>query len=214
MEGPTLSDTIRAAHTYGGNRLDTVPISRGFSAVSDYQVDDPMDLSAAERRELFSMMKSFSSSGSFRGRSGFRGRDSRGSHLHRGTRGGSSGSSSRAAVQCYNCEDFGHYQGDCPLEKRSQLNYMEDGENNDSYDEVENKIVDYSSYLYCALPTSKSYVDSLLIDDNMIQKDVQFILNAGETDTKLPLYRALVNGSTCSVLIDSGTSANYISPLN
>jgi hypothetical protein len=31
-------------------------------------------------------------------------------------------------------------------------------------------------------------------------------------DTKLPLYNALVNGYPCSVLIDSGASANYISP--
>jgi predicted aspartyl protease len=29
-------------------------------------------------------------------------------------------------------------------------------------------------------------------------------------DTKLPLYRAMVNGSECSVLVDSGASANYI----
>ncbi|CEP16788.1 hypothetical protein [Parasitella parasitica] len=51
-----------------------------------------------------------------------------------------------------------------------------------------------------------------MINDTIIQKDLDFVLTAGLIDTKLPLYRALVNGVVCSVLIDSGASANYISP--
>lgn len=66
--------------------------------------------------------------------------------------------------------------------------------------------------MYCVLPTSKSYVEPLLIDDSVIQKDLDFVLSAGKIDTKLPLYTGLVNGRSCSVLIDSGASANYISP--
>ena len=226
MEDPVLSEAIRAAHTYEGNRLDGVASSRSpsmFGAV--HREDDPMDLSVTESKELLNYMRSWHSSGrgGFRGcggsrgeSNGFRGRGGgRGSHQSRGARrGGFGGSSSRSGVQCFNCEGYGHFQRDCPSEKRQQLNYVElegyeDSYNNNSF---ENKATDSSSYLYCVLPTSKSYVEPLLMDNNMIQRDAQFVLNASEIDTKLPLYRAMVNGSACSVLIDSGASANYINP--
>ncbi|KAL9536764.1 hypothetical protein PS6_011819, partial [Mucor atramentarius] len=57
---------------------------------------------------------------------------------------------------------------------------------------------------------TQQYIEPLLIDDAVIQKDLDFVLTAGRIDTKLPLYKALVNGHSCSVLIDSGASANYI----
>jgi hypothetical protein len=120
-----------------------------------------------------------------------------------------------ANIQCHNCDGFGHYQRECPSEKRSQLNYVEAGdEYNECIDDnAENKDVGYSAYLHCVLPTSKSYVEPLKMDDSLIQKDLDFVLTAGKVDTKLPLYNALVNGHSCSVLIDSGASANYISPI-
>ncbi|CEP16039.1 hypothetical protein [Parasitella parasitica] len=99
MAEPVLSEAIRAAHTYEGNRLDAVSGgSRGVSAhMNDLQVDDPMDLSVVERRELYNMMKSWNNSGgrgSAQGgtRGGFRG-NSRGGYINgfRGGRGGRGG---------------------------------------------------------------------------------------------------------------------------
>ncbi|GAN10198.1 hypothetical protein MAM1_0329c09736 [Mucor ambiguus] len=197
MEDPVLTEAIRAAHNYEGNRLDASPfVSRGYAgSTGDNLVDDPMDLSVAERRELYNMMKSswntsggngsrggYNGSrggfrGSFRGNTnGFRGgRGNRSSGQHqRGNRGGYARGGGRANVQCHNCEGFGHYKRDCSSPPREQLNYME-AEGDDPHDyhgnDVENKDIDYSAYLYCVLPTSKSYVEPLLIDDSVIQKD-------------------------------------------
>ncbi|KAG2190411.1 hypothetical protein INT47_010403 [Mucor saturninus] len=66
--------------------------------------------------------------------------------------------------------------------------------------------------LYAVLPSSASFVQPLKLNKDMIQKDVEFMLNANSTPNKLPLYRILVNGHPCSLLIDSGASANYIHP--
>ncbi|CEP10626.1 hypothetical protein, partial, partial [Parasitella parasitica] len=105
MAEPVLSEAIRAAHTYEGNRLDAVSGgSRGVSAhMNDLQVDDPMDLSVVERRELYNMMKSWNNSGG-RGsahggtRGGFRG-NSRGGYNNgfRGGRGGRGGQHQRGS---------------------------------------------------------------------------------------------------------------------
>jgi hypothetical protein len=163
------------------------------------------------------MMKSWNASrGRDRGTNSFRG-GARGGSNH-GFRSRSGGQQkrggNRANIQCHNCEGFGHYQRECASEKRSQLNYVEEGEeyNECVDDNAEGDDVDHSAYLYCVLPTSKSYVEPLKMDDSLIQKDLDFVLTAGKVDTKLPLYNALVNGYPCSVLIDSGASANYISP--
>ena len=227
IEHPVLSEVIRAAHIYEGNRSDgTASSHRSSNSLHDNQVDDPMDLSMAEQRELYNMMKSSWNNldsagyrggfrGGFRGgyRSGFRGR---GGGAHRG-RGDNFGGRSvpRDNIKCYKCSGFGHIERDCPSFKGShQLNYTEaedyaDDYNNYNYD---NKNNNSSAYLYCVLPTSRSYVEPLLMDEEMMEKDVQFVLNAGGIDTKLPLYQAFVNGVECSVLIDSGASANYINP--
>ncbi|KAG1116507.1 hypothetical protein G6F42_013675 [Rhizopus arrhizus] len=232
MEEPVLNEAIRAAHNYEGNRIDATPsFSRGFSASgNDHQADDPMDLSVAERRELYNMMKSWNSSGGgggyrggfrggFRGgangiRGAFRSRGRGGQQQRGGNRGGRTRGGGRAGVQCHNCEGFGHYMRDCPSPPRDQLNYAEAGDMDNDFDGAydDNKVIDSSAYLYCVLPTSKSYIEPLLIDDAVIQKDLDFVLTASRIDTKLPLYKALVNGHSCSVLIDSGASANYISP--
>ncbi|KAK4520135.1 uncharacterized protein ATC70_008265 [Mucor velutinosus] len=204
MEEPILTEAIRAAHNYEGNRLDSSSsISRGFSVdTMDLQVDDPMDLSVMERRELYNIMKSWNNSGG------------RGGQQHRGGRGGRARNGNRANVQCHNCEGFGHYMRDCPSEPRQQLNYAEAGNIDHGFDDAseDNKDFDYSAYLYCVLPTSKSYVELLVIVDTLIKKDLEFVMSAGKIDTKLPLYNGWVNGHLCSVLIDSGASANYISP--
>ncbi|KAG1091929.1 hypothetical protein G6F42_019318 [Rhizopus arrhizus] len=233
MEEPILNEAIRAAHNYEGNRMDSSPaVPRGFSAGStrNHQVDDPMDLSVAERRELYNMMKSWNSSVSrggfgggarggahgFRGNSnGFRGgRASRGGQQQRSGRGGRFRGGDRANIQCHNCKGYGHFMRECPSPPREQLHYTENVVDSDDFDgdyDV-NKDLDSSAYLYCVLPSSKSYIEPLRIDDSIIQKDLDFVLTAGRIDTKLPLYNALVNGHSCSVLIDSGASANYISP--
>jgi hypothetical protein len=85
-------------------------------------------------------------------------------------------------VQCHICQDFGHYQRDCPSEKHSQVNYLEsEGYYEENYSNInDNKNNDVSAYLYCVLPSSKSYFEPLLINDCLIQKDVQFVLNAGK----------------------------------
>ncbi|GAN11513.1 conserved hypothetical protein, partial [Mucor ambiguus] len=228
MNDPVLTEAIRAAHNYEGNRTEIEYPGGSF-------VDDPMDLSVAERRELYQMMKSWSNTGGDRG--GFRGgfhvsrggrgggrgngrgsyngfRSGRGSQQQRGFRGGRGRGADRANVQCHNCLGYGHYMRDCSSAPREQLNYAEYGEDDNDFNGgyAENKDFDSSAYLYCVLPSSKSYVEPLLIDDSIIQKDLDFVLTAGRIDTKLPLYHALVNGRSCSVLIDSGASANYLSP--
>lgn len=217
---------------------DSVPVSRGFSAWGDLQVDDTMDLSVAERRELYNMMRSsWNASGSngFRGgyngargnsRGAFRGGAQGGSNGFRGGRGGGQQQHAgrgrsharrgrdRYNLQCHNCKGYdGHFMRECPSLPRNQLNYAEAGDDNIDFDghDFDNKDFDSSAYLYCVLPTSKSYVEPLLIDGSVIQKDLEFVLSAGRIDIKLPLYSALVNGHSCSVLIDSGASANYIS---
>ncbi|KAG2191605.1 hypothetical protein INT47_012819 [Mucor saturninus] len=69
-----------------------------------------------------------------------------------------------------------------------------------------------TSILYSVLPSSAAFVTPLKVNPNMIQKDVEFMINAGSTSSKLPFYRILINGHPCNVLIDSGASANYIHP--
>ncbi|CEP10972.1 hypothetical protein [Parasitella parasitica] len=125
---PMSSEAIRAAHTYEGNRLDAVSGgTRGVSVhMNDLQVDDPMDLSVVERRELYNMMKSWNNSGG------------RGS-AHGGTRGGD-----RSSVQCHNCKGYGHFMRECPSPTRDQLNYAETGAYEDCYYDAstENKDID------------------------------------------------------------------------
>jgi hypothetical protein len=157
MESPVLMDAIRVAHNYEGNRLEGVLTSRGSFAVEyDQQIDDPMDLSIAECRELFIMMKSWNASrGRDRGTNSFRG-GARGGSNH-GFRSRSGGQQkrggNRANIQCHNCEGFGHYQRECASGKRSQLNYVEEGEkyNECVDDNAEDEDVDHSAYLYCGM---------------------------------------------------------------
>jgi hypothetical protein len=69
-----------------------------------------------------------------------------------------------------------------------------------------------SEYLYSVLPSSSSFIKPLPIDIKYIKKDVEFVMNANNIHSKLPLYRILINGHETEVLIDSGASANYINP--
>ncbi|KAL9538226.1 hypothetical protein PS6_011610 [Mucor atramentarius] len=178
INDPILTEAIRAAHTYEGNRTE-IDYSGGLFGGS--MVNDPMDLSVAERRELYHMMKSSwtaSGTNSFRGgyngsRGGFRGGGScSGSNSFRGGRRGARGDQQqrdargggRAIVQYHNCEEFGHYKS-VPLLRTNS-----------------------SAYLYYVLPTSKSCAEPLLINDSVIRKDMDFVLSAGKIDTKLPVY--------------------------
>ncbi|EPB86020.1 hypothetical protein HMPREF1544_07179 [Mucor circinelloides 1006PhL] len=227
MNDPILTEVIRVAHTYEGNRTEIDDYSSGTFGGSI--VDDRMDLSVAERRELYNMMKaSWNNSG---GRGGFRGGDFCG-----GFRGGPPNNRAVVVVavvntsvmvvvvvlagvvepmylQCHNCEGSGHYMRDFPSAPRDQLNYAETG---DDYSESyitysNNKEIDVSAYLCCVLPAFKSYVEPLVMDSTLVKKDLEFVLAASKIDTKLLLYYSLMNGHSCSVLIDSGASANYIS---
>ncbi|KAG1077929.1 hypothetical protein G6F42_024531 [Rhizopus arrhizus] len=158
MNDPVLTEAIRAAHNYEGNRTE-------IDYTGGSLVDDPMDLSVAERRELYHMMKSWSNNGGSRGgfqdsrgnRGGFRG-GSRGSY--NGFRGGRSGQqqpgggrggrgrgADRANVQCHNCLGYGHYMRDCSSAPREQLNYAEYGDVNNDFDDdyAENKDFDSSA---------------------------------------------------------------------
>ncbi|EPB88996.1 hypothetical protein HMPREF1544_04257 [Mucor circinelloides 1006PhL] len=103
MNDPILTEAIRAAHTYEGNRTEIDSSGGDFGGS---MVDDPMDLSVAERRELYHMMKpSWNGSGGngFRGggnngfRSGFRGGSRSGSNSSHGGRGGRGGQQQRGA---------------------------------------------------------------------------------------------------------------------
>ncbi|KAL9537226.1 hypothetical protein PS6_011759 [Mucor atramentarius] len=171
MENPFLGEAIRVAHIYEGNRQNSVPVSRGFSSSGGLQVDDPMDLSVTESREFY--------------RSGFCGGGANGAHNGRGRGGqqqrGFNRGGGRAGVQCHNCEGFGHYMRDCPS-PREPLNYAEAGDMDNDFDGVydDNKDIDSSAYLYCVLPTSKLYIEPLLIDDAVIQNDLVFVLTAGD----------------------------------
>ncbi|KAL0137971.1 hypothetical protein V8B55DRAFT_1365618, partial [Mucor lusitanicus] len=120
MENPVLTEAIRAAHNYEGNRQDGFSSSSQDMLVSSgtSPMDDPMDLSVAERRDLYNMMESWNSAGG----NGFRGGYS-------GARGGSRGN-----VQCHNCEGYGHYKRECPSPPRAQLNYAEAGDDNTDFD--------------------------------------------------------------------------------
>lgn len=209
MENPALNEVIRVAHIYEGNCQDFVPVSSGFSSAGNLSVDDPMDLSVAERRELYNMMKQWNNSAG----NGFRG-GYNGARGGRGNYNGGRGGSARGNVQCHNCEGYGHYKRECPSPPRAQLNYAKAGDDSIDFDgsDFDNKDLDSSAYLHCVLPTSESYVEPLLIDGSAIQKNLDFVLSAGKIDAKLPLYHGLVNGHSCSIFIDSGASANYISP--
>ncbi|KAG2195523.1 hypothetical protein INT47_002719 [Mucor saturninus] len=66
--------------------------------------------------------------------------------------------------------------------------------------------------LYFVLPSSASFIKHLNINSDIIQKDVNFIVNANLKTNKLPLYHIQINGHPCTVLIDSGASANCINP--
>ncbi|KAG2194676.1 hypothetical protein INT47_013051 [Mucor saturninus] len=66
--------------------------------------------------------------------------------------------------------------------------------------------------LYSVLPSSASFIKPLTINSDIIKKDADFIVNANMKTNKLPLYQIFVNGHPCTVLIDSGASANYIHP--
>jgi hypothetical protein len=230
MEFPVLSDVIKAAYIYEGNREEGISSKQNNRSSNHNEVDDPMDLSVAEKREFLNAVRSFR--GGYRGssRGGFRG-NSRGSYHRNNSRGGfiqsrgntsgsgntrdqSSYSNRSNSIKCYNCKGFGHIAKDCSSPRINDVNYIEDT-SDDSYENnnLSNKASDdFSNYLYCVLPSSQCFVEPLIIDSDIIEKDMAFLLSADKIQTKLPLYDAYINGKTCAVLIDSGASANYISP--
>ncbi|GAA5816763.1 hypothetical protein MFLAVUS_010295 [Mucor flavus] len=139
MESPVLSDVLKAAYVYEGNREEGVTLNN-HTRVLPEEIDDPMDLSVAEKREFLYAMRAFrgnfrgSSRGSFRGSnyrgSNFRGgyTSSRGGDTHRGyhqTRGGNVNNRGRGSIKCYNCQGFGHIAKDCASPRSRDINYME-----------------------------------------------------------------------------------------
>jgi hypothetical protein len=69
-----------------------------------------------------------------------------------------------------------------------------------------------SSLLFSVMPSSSCFVKPLATNMDILQKDAEFIFNANHIQYKLPLYRVFINGNPCTVLLDSGASANYLSP--
>lgn len=79
MEFPVLSEVLKAAYIYEGNREEGIPTRQHNRSSNQEEVDDPMDLSVAEKREFLNAVRSFR--GGYRGsnRGAFRGY-SRGSY--------------------------------------------------------------------------------------------------------------------------------------
>ncbi|KAG2228812.1 hypothetical protein INT48_000085, partial [Thamnidium elegans] len=146
MEFPVLSDVLKAAYIYEGNREEGIPIRQHNRSSNQEMMDDPMDLSVAEKREFLNAVRSFR--GNYRGstRGGYRGHF-RGSYNRNNSRGGfvqSHGNSSgngdtrnqsshlsrSNSIKCYNCKGFGHIAKDCSSPRINDIHYMEN-----SYDD-------------------------------------------------------------------------------
>ncbi|KAG2190825.1 hypothetical protein INT47_000451, partial [Mucor saturninus] len=132
--------------------------------------------------------------------------------------------------ECWNCGQFGHLQFNCPQQQQQESFYMNSGSDSyyeDDYNEIENqqpmantmtksnaqsdqrnKVQSNSSssysnsslILYSVLPSSSAYVKPLNINHNIMKQDMEFLMNANNVHSKLPLYQILINGHPCSEL--------------
>lgn len=256
MDDPVLSDAIKVAYRYEGNR-QTVASSNTFNSNTfndNTEVDDPMDLSVVIQRELYNILRGMGNSSQsnnapqnnyqprnqynrrgHRGRGGYNNSNNRHQRYNDGyNRNQSNNNNHRNNIQCYSCNNYGHYARECSQnirnQRRENINYTEqyyDNEyhryENDHYDQTDNnqnnndsnkpsssQYIDVSLF-YSVVPSSQSFKKPLAVDKRIIKSDIDFLINANLINTKLPLYKAIINGQTFSVLIDSGASANYCS---
>ncbi|KAG2190800.1 hypothetical protein INT47_010409, partial [Mucor saturninus] len=211
-----LEDAVRAALAFDSARRPAQSAPR--MVVPDYSRNDgptPMDLDAMEGRGF--------------GRSNYQPRSSQ--------RNGQSSSqgSSQGDRKCFWCGKSGHIRRNCrerisafrrldedrmrSMNRNSpeQLQYHD--EHQESRDVINNKVdVNYKEHVNKDLPSQYTIVPEVVTKSNVENSEIdsQDLVHLDQLNasisTDLPLYKAVSHERTLQVLIDSGASANYVTP--
>ncbi|KAI9470122.1 MAG: hypothetical protein EXX96DRAFT_543547 [Benjaminiella poitrasii] len=161
MDDPSLSDAIKVAYRYEGNRQEYVSSSSHRNNISGprnnhedrFLVDDPMDLSVVERRELYNLLMEMRQ-GNFERNNSCTNYINRNTNRHNGRnsysrphrRTNQSNNSRRYGpnnTRCYNCNELGHIARECsfnsnrnysrnnqPRRRNYNINYLETSDDN------------------------------------------------------------------------------------
>ncbi|GAA5817677.1 hypothetical protein MFLAVUS_011228 [Mucor flavus] len=213
---------VQIRSLYRGDRCPSIDENRTFSFLppTSYSsnspvADDPMDLSAL--RDAIQYINSISNrggrgfrggfrdnnnnynGGGFQGGSsrggGFRGIISRGGGFRGGYQGrfNNGGYENQETRACFTCGQVGHLQYNC---RQGNIH-----DNNDNINKDQTSSDLYSTrrdlILYSVLPSSSAYIEPLVVNDDTIKKDVEFMFNANLIQNKLPLYRIYSDSQNC-----------------
>ncbi|EIE77983.1 hypothetical protein G6F46_012499 [Rhizopus delemar] len=173
-----------------GNRnvmQSTIPVH------SDSYQDDPMDLDTI-RQALNAMAYSRS---------------------NRRTR--SSYQQGRQQVRCFGCQGYGHIKSECPTWRKNGLDNRRGGRftSNNKNGHLNSVVPVKNQSSQAPLSHASANLDCDM-DSNNLAKDQSYILNIESKETDLPLYEFGINVGNVvhaiKALLDTGASANYISP--